>query len=303
MDLSVSLCGITLKNPIILASGTVGYGKELDTFFPVESMGAIALKATTLKERIGNPPPRITETPSGVINAIGLANKGVDYFEKTIMEEIKEINTVKIANIAGDCVEDYVAVCERLNKHEQIDMFEINVSCPNVHAGGKVFAEDKEMLKILIRKCKDASKKPLIVKLHPDIFGIENSAKLCEDFGADALSITNTIPAMEIDAILGIPKIGNNFGGLSGEAIRPIALRLTYLASKAVKIPIIGVGGISSAEDVLKFMIAGATAVSVGTLAMTSPMAVYEMVGELPLILEKKKVSSVSEIVGTLKIY
>ena len=303
MNISVNVCGINFKNPIILASGTVGYGNELNSFFPINEMGAIALKAVTVAERAGNPPPRITEAKSSIINAIGLANKGLDYFESTIINEVSSIDTVRIVNIAGESIDEYITICDRLNKYDGIHMYEINVSCPNVNAGGMVFGLDRGMLKALVKECKSVSKKPITIKLHPDVFDIASIAKLCEDNGADALSLTNTIPAMEIDPMREIPKLHNNFGGLSGEAIRPIALRLVYLASQAVSIPIIGGGGITNTDDVIKFMLAGSSLVSIGTLAITNPMKPYEILNELPVFLERKKVDDINEIIGRLKTY
>ncbi len=302
MNTNVNICGVNFNNPIVLASGTVGYGSEINQFFPISDVGGIMLKAVTVKPRIGNPPNRIAECKSAIINAIGLANKGLDYFESNIIPEVNKLDTIRIANVAGESVEEYVTICERFNKCDAISMYEINVSCPNVAAGGMVFGADRNTLERLVKECKAASEKPVIIKLHPDLFNISTLAKLCEDSGADAISLTNTIPAMEIDPISECPKIFNNFGGMSGEAIRPIALRLVYLASQAVSIPVIGGGGVSHTEDIVKFMLAGASLVSVGTLAMTDPMKVYEMSQELPKYLESKSVGDINEIIGRLKL-
>ncbi len=302
MNTNVNICGVDFVNPIVLASGTVGYGAEINEFFPISNVGAVTLKAVTVKPRVGNPPNRIAECKSAIINAIGLANKGLDYFESDIMPEVNKLDTIRIANIAGESVQEYVAICERLNKYDAISMYEINVSCPNVAAGGMVFGADRNTLESLVKKCKAVSQKPLIIKLHPDLFNISTLAKLCEDSGADAISLTNTVPAMEIDPISERPKIHNNFGGMSGEAIRPIALRLIYLASQSVSIPVIGGGGVSHTEDIVKFMLAGASLVSVGTLAMTDPMKVYQMSQELPKYLEQKSVSNINEIIGRLEL-
>ncbi len=302
MNISVNICGVDFNNPIVLASGTVGYGSEINEFFPINNVGGIMLKAVTVHPRVGNPPNRIAECKSAIINAIGLANKGLDYFESNIMPEVEKLDTISIANIAGESIEEYVSICERLNKYNAIKMYEINVSCPNVAAGGMVFGADRNTLESLVKKCKLVSQKPVIIKLHPDLFNISTLAKLCEDSGADAISLTNTIPAMEIDPMSERPKIYNNFGGMSGEAIRPIALRLVYLASHAVSIPVIGGGGVSHTEDIVKFMLAGASLVSVGTLAMTDPMKVYEMSQELPRYLESKSVTDIGEIIGRLEL-
>ncbi len=303
INTNVNICGVDFTNPIVLASGTVGYGAEMNEFFPISNVGAVTLKAVTVKPRTGNPPNRIAECKSAIINAIGLANKGLDYFESDIMPEVNKLDTIRIANVAGESVEEYVAICDRLNKHDAISMYEINVSCPNVAAGGMVFGCDRNVLERLIKECKAVSQKPVIIKLHPDLFNISTLAKLCEDCGADAISLTNTVPAMEIDPISERPKIYNNFGGMSGEAIRPIALRLVYLASKAVSIPVIGGGGVSHTEDIVKFMLAGASLVSIGTLAMTDPMKVYAISQELPKYLEQKKVGDIKDIIGRLELF
>lgn len=303
INTNINICGVDFTNPIVLASGTVGYGAEMNEFFPINNVGAVTLKAVTVHPRVGNPPNRIAECKSAIINAIGLANKGLDYFESNIMPEVEKLDTVRIANVAGESIEEYVAICERLNKYETISMYEINVSCPNVAAGGMVFGADRNTLEALVKKCKAVSTKPVIIKLHPDLFNIATLAKLCEDSGADAISLTNTVPAMEIDAMAERPKIHNNFGGMSGEAIRPIALRLVYLASKAVSIPVIGGGGVSHTEDIVKFMLAGASLVSIGTLSMTNPMKVYSISQELPKYLQQKKVSDISKLIGRLELF
>lgn len=302
MKTGVSFLGKKFNNPIILASGTSGYGFELNEIFDISMVGAVVLKAVTLNEMIGNKPPRIAETASGMMNAIGLANRGIDYFEKNIIKKVENLGANIIANIAGNSISDYIEVCKRLNNYDVIDFFELNVSCPNVHANGKVFANDLESMKELIYECKNVSKKQIITKLPPDVFNIELLAKTAEVAGSDGLSLINTVPSMEIDIYNACPKISNNFAGLSGEAIRPIALRLVYLASKAVSIPIIGGGGVSALEDVIKFLMAGSSLVSIGTLTIKDPIKIKNIVEQLPDILAKLKKESISEIIGSLKL-
>ena len=302
IDMKTKIAGIELKNPIVLASGTSGYGFELNDFFDVSDFGAITLKALTINPRVGNKPERITELKNAMINAIGLANKGIKHFEESIIPKLKNIDTNIIANIAGGDIDEYANICDILNKQEKISMYELNVSCPNVHSNGVVFANDPDALYKLIEKCSKISAKPLIVKLPPDIFAIEKIVNICESAGASAISLINTVPAMDINIYKKKPILANNFGGLSGEAIKPIALRLVYLARKATTLPIIGGGGVNNAEDVVKFLMAGANAVSVGTLTLKDPNASYKLINELAILIEKLKANSVTEIIGSLEL-
>lgn len=302
MLLKTTFLGTEFKNPIVLASGTSGYAYELNDFFDVSKIGGVILKALTVNPRVGNKPNRVREVSCGMINAIGLANKGILDFENRIMPKIESINTNIIANVAGESIEEYVSVCKSLNKYKKIAMYEINVSCPNVHSGGRVFANDYVSLSTLIKECKAVSEKPIIVKLPPDIFNIEKIASICEEAGSDAISLINTVPAMDININTRHPYINNNFGGLSGECIKPIALRLVYLTSKAVNIPIIGGGGVISAECVLKFLMAGASLVSVGTLTLIDPLASYKLIDATKDIMERLGFSEIREIIGSIKL-
>lgn len=299
MVLQTTQSSIRFNTPIILASGTAAYGSEIDSFGGMESVGAISLKALSVKKREGNPPPRICECSSSIMNAIGLANEGIDYFEKNIVPSLSKLNTRIIANVVGGSIEEYASICERLNIDE-IDAIELNVSCPNVHAGGRVFGEDIETLKQLTDACLQKTKKPLIIKLPPILFGIEKYASACEEAGASFVSLINTIPALDIDIKTHSPRLGNNFGGLSGQAILPVALRLVYLVSKAVSIPIIGGGGITNGKDAFKFLLAGASLISVGTAVMKEPKVASKIAEELEILLKEKGFSSVEEAVGKI---
>lgn len=298
-NMKVVLGDIELKKPIILASGTAGHG-EITDFFDQKNVGAIALKAVSMKKRTGNLPPRIVETPAGVLNAIGLANEGIDHFEKRIIPELKRLRVPLIANVVGDSAEDYTAVVKRLTRFREIAAFELNVSCPNVHGKNRLFFEDNDVFKKMIAACKKATKKTVIVKLPPAVFGIEELAQTAADAGADILSLTNTVPAMEINIDTERPMLGNNQGGLSGAAIRPISLRLVYRASKAVRIPIIGGGGVCNAADVVKFMLAGASAVSIGTASMITPNIPDTICSDLEAIAEKKMIKNIADLTGRL---
>ncbi|MBI4979297.1 MAG: dihydroorotate dehydrogenase [Spirochaetes bacterium] len=297
--LEVKLGTLKLRTPIVLASGTAGYG-EISTFFNIKNLGALTLKAVSIRKRDGNLPPRIAETPSGIMNAIGLANEGIDYFEKHIVPKLSRLKTTLIANVVGDSVEEYALICRKLNRHKIISAIELNVSCPNVKGKKKLFCEDPDVLSAMVSSCKKASSKPIIVKLPPAVFGIEEMAERVEKAGADMLSLVNTVPAMEIDIMKERPVLGNNVGGLSGPAIRPIALRLVHRASQAVKIPIIGGGGVADAADVIKFILAGATAVSVGTSSMIRPDLTDRLAEDLIAILKRKGVDDIAALRGRL---
>ncbi|MEG2624887.1 MAG: dihydroorotate dehydrogenase [Christensenella sp.] len=299
-DMRVRIAGVELKNPIITASGTFGFAEEYAMHMDVAALGAFTLKALTREPRMGNSSVRIAEMSSGVLNSVGLQNPGVDEFLRVIWPRIKNIDTVKIANIAGACVEDYVYVAERLND-TSIDLFEINVSCPNVKEGGVNFGTDANILRGIVEKVKRAAKKPIIVKLTPNVTKIADMAKAAADGGADALSLINTITGMAIDAYTKRPVLANVTGGLSGPAIKAVALRMVWEVYKAqLGLPIIGMGGIMNGEDAAEFMIAGADAVMVGTATMRNPSASADIAFELEAYAKKMKIEQISELTGSL---
>ncbi|MEG0381981.1 MAG: dihydroorotate dehydrogenase [Christensenella sp.] len=299
-DMRVRIAGVELKNPIITASGTFGFAEEYAMHMDVAALGAFTLKALTREPRMGNSSVRIAEMSSGVLNSVGLQNPGVDEFLRVIWPRIKNIDTVKIANIAGACVEDYVYVAERLND-TSIDLFEINVSCPNVKEGGVNFGTDANILRGIVEKVKRAAKKPIIVKLTPNVTKIADMAKAAADGGADSLSLINTITGMAIDAYTKRPVLANVTGGLSGPAIKAVALRMVWEVYKAqLGLPIIGMGGIMNGEDAAEFMIAGADAVMVGTATMRNPSASADIAFELEAYAKKMKIEQISELTGSL---
>ncbi|MEG2882623.1 MAG: dihydroorotate dehydrogenase [Christensenella sp.] len=299
-DMRVRIAGIELKNPIITASGTFGFAEEYAMHMDVAALGAFTLKALTREPRMGNSSVRIAEMSSGVLNSVGLQNPGVDEFLRVIWPRIKNIDTVKIANIAGACVEDYVYVAERLND-TSIDLFEINVSCPNVKEGGVNFGTDANILRGIVEKVKRAAKKPIIVKLTPNVTKIADMAKAAADGGADSLSLINTITGMAIDAYTKRSVLANVTGGLSGPAIKAVALRMVWEVYKAqLGLPIIGMGGIMNGEDAAEFMIAGADAVMVGTATMRNPSASADIAFELEAYAKKMKIEQISELTGSL---
>lgn len=301
-DMRVNIAGVELKNPIITASGTFGFAEEYGLYMDLSKLGAFTLKALTREPRMGNPPIRIAETASGVLNSVGLQNPGVDEFLRTIWPRVKGIDTVKIANIAGACVEDYVYVAERLSGTE-IDLFEVNVSCPNVKHGGVNFGTDEKTLRGVVEEVKKVSGKPIIVKLTPNVTHIADMAKAAADGGADALSLINTITGMSIHAASRRPLLANVTGGLSGPAVKPVALRMVWEVYRAnLGLPIIGMGGIMTGEDAAEFMIAGADAVMVGTATMRNPSAAEEIGFELEQFAQKAGLNRVSELTGSLNI-
>ena len=279
-DLRVNIAGVNFKNPVIAASGTFAFGEEYAAFLDVSALGGIALKALTPEVRPGNPPIRIAETPSGILNSVGLQNPGVDAFISGILPRIRRFDTVKIANVAGRTEEDYYTVIEKLNDTE-IDMFELNVSCPNVKQGGVTFGTDPNSMAAIVAGAKARAKKPLIVKLTPNVTNIALMAKTAEDAGADAVSLVNTFTAMAINAKTRRPVLANVTGGLSGPAIKPIALRMVHEVYRAISIPIIGMGGIMTGEDAAEFLLAGASALMVGTATVAEPDAMIRILGEL----------------------
>ena len=299
INTEVNLCGIKLDNPVTAASGTFGYGYEFAELYDINILGTFSFKGTTLEPRFGNPTPRIAECREGMINSIGLQNPGVD---KVIEEELpklaKCLHKKVMANIGGFSAEEYREVAVRLDKCDQIGWLEINVSCPNVHGGGIAFGTDPEAAAEVVRTVKDAVKKPVIVKLSPNVTDITLIAKACEDAGADGISLINTRLGMRIDLRTGKPVLANVMGGFSGPAVFPVALRMVYQVYDAVKIPIIGIGGISTAEEVIEMMLAGATAVQIGAANLVNPYVCRDIVEKLPETMEKYGITDLSEITG-----
>lgn len=298
VDLSVNIGKLTLKNPVITASGTFGYGEEYAEFIDLNRLGAIVVKGLSLKPREGNPPPRIVETPSGMLNSIGLQNIGIERFIIEKMPFLRQFNTAVIANFFGDTIEEYREAARVLSDVEGIHGIEMNISCPNKEAGWSIFGTDPGTIYKVVSSVREATKLPLIVKLSPNVTDISVMAKVAEDAGADAISLINTITGMAIDIKTRRPKLANITGGLSGPAIRPIAVRMVWEASKAVRIPIIGMGGIMNYEDALEFILAGAVAVAVGTANFVNPSVTIEIISGITQFLEKNGIRSVKEIVG-----
>lgn len=298
-DMSVTLCGVTLKNPVIAASGTFGYGMEYNEFYPISRLGGVSCKGTTLKEREGNHAPRIAETPSGMLNSVGLQNPGVEMFLSVYLPWLKQQGTAAIANIAGNSVEDYCAMAERLHDSD-VDMIELNISCPNVKHGGVNFGTSCDSVAQVTGEVKKRCGKPLMVKLTPNVTSIGDIAAAAEAAGADALSLINTLTGMRIDIRTRRPILHNNTGGLSGPAVFPVAVRMVREVYKRVKIPVVGMGGISTWEDAVEMMIAGASAVQVGTASFRDPMACVKIIDGLTAYAEKSGLNSITELTGTL---
>ena len=298
-DLRTTLCGIELSNPIIPASGTFGFGYEFAELYDINMLGSFSFKGTTKDKRFGNPTPRIAECTSGLINAVGLQNPGVEDVLKYEMPKLKAVfNKPVMANVSGFSVEDYAYTVEKLDAEEQIGWFEVNVSCPNVHGGGMSFGTNPEAAAEVTRAVRKVTNKPIIIKLSPTVTDIVSIAKACEDAGADGISLINTLLGMRINLKTKKPVIANKMGGFSGPAIKPVAIRMVYQVYDAVKIPIVGMGGVSSAEDVIEFMLAGATAVEVGAHNLVDPYACKNIIEDLPRVMEKYGISSLSEIIG-----
>ena len=299
METSVNLCGIRLDNPVIPASGTFGYGYEFAEYYDINMLGTFSFKGTTASERFGNDAPRIAECASGMLNSVGLQNPGVDRVISEELPRLKGCFSKKVmANVSGFSVEEYVSVCEKLSTCEQVGWLEVNVSCPNVHGGGMSFGTDPKAASEVTRAVKKVAKKPVIVKLSPNVTDITEIAKACEDAGADGVSLINTLMGMRLDLKSGKPILKNVTGGLSGPAVFPIALRMVYQTAKAVKIPVVGMGGVSSAEDVLEMMLAGATAVQVGAANLVDPFACKKIIEDLPKVMEKYGVKKLEDVVG-----
>ncbi len=299
VNTKVDLSGLILDNPIIPASGTFGYGYEFAEFYDINCLGSFSFKGTTKDPRFGNPTPRIAECPMGMINSVGLQNPGVD---KVISEELPKLakcfHKPVVANIGGFSFDEYAEVAERLDKEEQVGILEINISCPNVHGGGMGFGTEPSMAAEVTRRVKAVTKKPVYIKLSPNVTDIVAIAKACEDAGADGISMINTLLGLRVDLRTRKPVIANKMGGFSGPAILPVALRMVYQVYEAVKIPIIGMGGVSSARDVIEMMLAGATAVEVGAANLVDPFASKKIIEELPIVMEQYHIASLEEIIG-----
>lgn len=296
--LSVNLCGIELDNPIIPASGTFGFGYEFAELYDINCLGTFSFKGTTLHPRFGNPTPRIAECSAGMINAVGLQNPGVDDVIGEELPKLKQVfNKPVMANVSGFSIEEYAETCAKLDNQEQVGWLEVNVSCPNVHGGGMSFGVDSHAAASVVRAVKAVTTKPVIVKLSPNVTDIVAIAKACEDAGADGISLINTLLGMRIDLRTRKPVIANKMGGFSGPAIFPVALRMVYQVAHAVNIPVIGMGGVQCAEDVVEMMLAGATAVEVGTANLIDPFACKKIIDDLPRVMEQYKISSLADII------
>jgi len=299
VNTKVTLCGIELENPVIPASGTFGYGREFAELYDINCLGTFSFKGTTLEPRFGNPTPRIAETPSGMLNSVGLQNPGVEAVIAHELPEMKKFfHKPVMANVSGFSLEEYARTCELLDKQEQVGWLEVNISCPNVHGGGIAFGTDAKAAAEVTRTVKAVTTKPVIVKLSPNVTDIASIAAACEEAGADGISLINTLMGMRISLKNKKPILANTTGGLSGSAVFPVALRMVYQVYNAVKIPIVGMGGVSGAEDVLEMMLAGATAVEVGAANLANPYICRDIVENLPAVMEKYGVRSLDEIIG-----
>jgi dihydroorotate dehydrogenase (NAD+) catalytic subunit len=300
VNLGINIGNLHFKNPVLTASGTFGYGSEFDDFFDVSKLGGIILKGTTLEPREGNPYPRMAETPSGMLNSVGLQNKGIEYFEKNIYPRVSEYNTNVIVNVNGNYIEDYVALAERINKLEKIPAIELNISCPNVKMGGMAFGTNPDSAREVTKAVRSVYNKTLIVKLSPNVTNIVEFAKIAEEEGADSISLINTLLGMAIDIKTLKPSISTITGGLSGPAIKPVALRMVWQVAKAVNIPVIGIGGIMNSDDAIEFILAGASAIQVGTASFIDPLSAVKILSGIEEFLIKREVSDISELTGYL---
>lgn len=298
MDLSIELPGLHLKNPIIPASGCFGFGREFAELYDLSRLGGIAIKSATPQMRFGNPTPRVAETPSGMLNAIGLQNPGVDVIMEKELPWLAQFDTEIIANIAGACEEDYIEVIQKLNQNDVVKVYELNISCPNVKHGGIGLGTKPELAAKMTRMAKEAATKPVYVKLSPNVTDIVEIAKAVEEAGADGIVMINTLMGMRIDLKSGKPILANVTGGLSGPAIKPVAIRMIYQVAQAVNIPIIGVGGITCAQDVLEFLYAGASAVEVGMQNFVDPYCCVKIIEELPKVLETYGIKNIKDAIG-----
>ena len=297
--LNVTLCGIELDNPVIPASGTFGYGHEFAEFYDINVLGSFSCKGTTLAPRFGNETPRIAEAPAGMINAVGLQNPGVD---AVISEELPRLaqcfHKPILANVSGFSMEEYAAVCQKLDSQPQVGWLEVNISCPNVHGGGMSFGTDPAQAAAVTRAVKAVTAKPVIMKLSPNVTDIVAVAKACEEAGADAISLINTLMAMRIDLKTRRPVLANTTGGLSGPAVFPVALRMAWQVARSVSIPVVGLGGVSSAEDVIEMMLAGATAVEIGAANLVDPCICKRIIEELPEVMDRYGIDNLRDIIG-----
>ena len=299
VNTKVELCGIELDNPIIPASGTFGFGYEFAELYDINILGSLSFKGTTLNARFGNPTPRIAECDSGMLNAVGLQNPGVDKVIEVELPKLRKVfNKPTMANVSGFSLEEYVETVKKLDTQSDIGWFEINISCPNVHGGGMSFGTSPDMAEAVTRAVRDVTKKPIIIKLSPNVTDIVSIAKACEAGGADGISLINTLMGMRIDLKSKRPILANKTGGFSGPAIKPVAVRMIYQVYDAVKIPIVGMGGVSTAEDVIELMLAGATAVEVGAANLVNPYAARDIILDLPRVMEKYRINSLEEIIG-----
>ena len=299
VNTKVELCNIMLDNPVIPASGTFGFGYEFAELYDINCLGTFSFKGTTKDARFGNPTPRIAECDRGMINAVGLQNPGVDAVIANELPKLaKCFSKPVMANISGFAVEDYVYTCEKLDKEDQVGWLEVNVSCPNVHGGGMAFGTSAEAAAEVTRAVKAVTTKPVIIKLSPNVTDIVSIAKACEEAGADGISMINTLLGMKIDLKTKKPVIANKMGGFSGPAIKPVAVRMIYQVYEAVNIPIVGMGGVSSAEDVIELMLAGATAVEIGAANLIDPFIARDIINDLPRVMEKYSINNLSEIIG-----
>lgn len=301
-NLSVNVAGMALRNPIMTASGTFGYGEEFSQYVNLNTLGGIVTKGLSLRPRAGNPTPRIVETPGGMLNAIGLQNVGIDAFIEKKLPFLRTVDTLCVANFFGDTVDEYAEMARRLNELPEVAALEMNISCPNVKQGGIVFGSDPACAAGIVAACRAATSKPLIVKLSPNVTDVVAMAKACADAGADALSLINTLIGMAIDINTRRPVLANVTGGLSGPAIKPVALRMVLQVARAVKLPIIGIGGIMSATDVIEFMLAGASAVQIGTASFITPGIAEQIVQDLQAWMVANKVQDINSLIGALEL-
>ena len=297
--LQVELCGLKLDNPIIPASGCFGYGKEFAELYDINILGSFSFKGTTVEPRFGNPAPRIAETPAGMLNAVGLQNPGIDHVIAHELPEMKKyFNKKVVANISGFAVEEYVKCASMLDKEDSVGILEVNISCPNVHGGGMSFGTNPKSAAEVTKAVKKVTTKPVVIKLTPNVTDIKEMALACEEAGADGISLINTLLGMRIDLRKKRPILANTFGGMSGSAVFPVALRMVYQVAGVVKIPVIGMGGITTAEDVIEMMLAGATAVQIGAANLVNPYVCRDIINELPAVMDKYGINNLKDIIG-----
>lgn len=299
-DMTVEIAGLKLKNPVMTASGTFGYGLEFEPFFDIGELGAVVVKGLSLKPKAGNPPPRIVETPAGMLNAIGLQNVGVDAFLEEKLPKLRKSNATVIVNFFGNTADEYEDLARKLDGMEGVHALEVNISCPNVKAGGIIFGTDPTVAHNLIKKIREKISLPLIVKLSPNVTDIKVMARAVEEAGADAISLINTLTGMAIDVRKRKSKLANMTGGLSGPAIRPVAVRMVWEAAKTVNVPIIGIGGIMKADDALEFIIAGASAVQIGTASFVNPAAAMDIVRDMENFMAEEKIEKITDLIGSI---